>query len=363
MKSILVVTYVEFWTKGAGHCTRINSMINYLKKQYKISVFFTGSDRPLNLDKVLPGVDFQFVKTDEEVTYKIFKENFREFIKDRFYDIVLVEYIDLSAVLEYLPPETITILDTHDLVYKRIQSFKESNLDYGGIVLTKDEEMQIFEYYDYILLIQKTDFEDVSKLIFEEKLLLVPHPIAIKEKDIATEVTRIGYVASLYSPNIEALRWFLKEVWPRLYNEYKYALHIYGNINSAFRVSDYSNDTGIYFHGFIEDIEAVYDQLDIIINPVKCGAGLKIKNVEALGFGLPLITTTHGSSGTEEGISNAFLIADTAEEFFAAFKTLNQYSLRKQLSKNALDYARKNFNEEKCYSFLLNAINKEKTGI
>jgi glycosyltransferase involved in cell wall biosynthesis len=362
MKTILVVTYVEFWTKGAGHCARINAMVNYLRNRYKITIFFIGNNRPLKLGEAFPGVDFQFIETDEEVTYKIFKEKFREYIKDRFFQVVLIEYVDLSAVLEFLPPETITILDTHDLVYNKMQSFKEHNIDYGGIVLTKDEEMEIFDYYDYIILIQKNDFEEISQLISAEKLLLVPHPVVIKEKYIVPEAKRIGYVASLYGPNIVALQWFLKNVWPEICLKHKFVLHIYGNITTAFNASDFSNDSGIVFHGYVEYLEPIYDQVDVIINPVKCGAGLKIKNVEALGFGVPLITTTHGSLGIEEGVSKAFLVADTAEEFILAFERINQYQIRKQLSKAALALARDNYSEGRCFASLLEVINKEKPG-
>jgi len=55
-----------------------------------------------------------------------------------------------------------------------------------------------------------------------------------------------------------------------------------------------------------------------IINPIRFGAGLKIKNVEALAHGLPLVTTTHGSRGIEAGVNNAFLYGDEAGEFIQA---------------------------------------------
>ena len=98
--------------------------------------------------------------------------------------------------------------------------------------------------------------------------------------------------------------------------------------------------------------------MDIIINPVRCGAGLKIKNVEALGLGIPLITTSHGASGMEDGVSKAFLIADKLKEFIEAFDIIiNDFDFRIQMSQASFEYANVNFSEEKSYGNLLKAIN------
>jgi len=360
MKNILIVTYVEFWTKNAGHCARISSMINFLKDKYKITIFFAGKRSQLRLTALFGGVDFHFIETDEEVTYKVFKEKFQEYIKDRFFEVVIIEYVDLSPVLEYLHPATITILDTHDLIANKIQSFGAANLDYGGIMLTKEEELEIFDYYDYVILIQKKDYDEVCQAINRDKLLLVPHPVAIQERIITRHAKRVGYVASLYGPNINALQWFLENVWHEASIKYGFVLHVYGDINAAFNRSNFSNGDSVIFHGYVEDTDTIYNQLDIIINPIKCGAGLKIKNVEALGNGLPLITTEHGSIGMEDGISKAFLVADTREEFMLAFDHLRDYYTRKQLSDAALRFAQNNYADDKCFAGLLNAINKDK---
>jgi glycosyltransferase involved in cell wall biosynthesis len=107
----------------------------------------------------------------------------------------------------------------------------------------------------------------------------------------------------------------------------------------------------IIFHGFVDDLEKLYDSLDIVINPVRCGAGLKIKNVEALTHGIPLITTSHGASGIEDGASKAFLIGNTPNEYLLAFnKLVENYDFRKRLSENAFEYAQLNFSEKKCYA-------------
>lgn len=362
MKTLLIVTYVDFWRKGSGHRTRINSMVNYLKDKIRITVFFAGSkkDNEQNLlNTIFPEIDFAFAGADAALTYKECGEKFKHFIKNKFFDIVLIEYIELSIVLEYLPETTITMLDTHDIVYYRIESFNTFNVEYDGTILSKQEELNIYKCYDYIILIQKRDFENIAKEIDTANLLLVPHPAILEKKEICKQAKNVGYIASSYVPNIDALNWFVNNVWDNIYKKHDLVLNVYGNVHHGFPSELNMIDNNIIFHGFIDDLEKVYDNLDIIVNPIRCGAGLKIKNVEALGYGIPLITTTHGASGIEDGASKAFLIADSPEEYLLAFDHIEDYNLRKQISNNAFEYAKCNFSKERCYAGLLQTIDNK----
>jgi len=85
---------------------------------------------------------------------------------------------------------------------------------------------------------------------------------------------------------------------------------------------------------------------------------LKIKNIEALAHGLPLVTTTHGARGIEPGIHKAFLVADDAEGFIQSIGSLiKKATIRKKLRKNAHQFIRDRFSTEQCFNPLINVIN------
>lgn len=323
----------------------------------QITIFFAGSSN--NQDAYLlscdfPNVKFEFATTNPTITFKEYKNEFKQFIQGKYFDVAIVEYIELSNILEYLPSSTVTMLDTHDLVFERIRSFKKNKIAYDGIDLSKKDELEIFECYDYVLLIQKKDFEIVAKKMDNGRLLLVPHPPFLKMTPVSKTCTQIGYVASPYQPNVDALRWFIDNVWHEVLKKHNLTLHVYGNIGASFN----EPVKNIIFHGFVENLKTVYEGIDIVINPVRCGAGLKIKNVEALGLGIPLITTSHGSSGMEDGVSKAFLVADKPKEFIEAFDIIvKDFDFRTQISKAGFEYANMNFSKEKSYGNLLKAIN------
>ena len=56
---------------------------------------------------------------------------------------------------------------------------------------------------------------------------------------------------------------------------------------------------GVLSIGPVETIDVFWPNIDIAINPIRFGSGLKIKNVEALAYGLPLLTTPIGAEGLE----------------------------------------------------------------
>jgi glycosyltransferase involved in cell wall biosynthesis len=357
MKTLLVATFVDFWTGGSGHRSRISQLIGFLQDKVRITVYFAGALPEASRDIArarFPQIELEGAGGGEGMTYKEYTSRFSHFIADKFFDFALVEYIELSAILEYLPEHTVTLLDTHDLVADRIRSFQAMGVPNDGIDLSAEDELEIFRCYDYVVLIQQNELESVAQYIHRDRLVLAPHAVAAHRGPVREQVGRIGFVASPYQPNVEALDWFLRYVWGPLRGQHAVTLDVYGNIREAFPKVD---GVDIRFHGFVADVEQVYRDCDLIINPVRCGAGLKIKNVEALAHALPLVTTTHGAAGLEDGIGTCFLKADDPPAFLSAIDLLiGDAGLRQALGRNAFEYARTHFSAERCYGPLASII-------
>lgn len=352
MPKLLIVTYIDFWRMSAGHRSRLTSLINYFRDKVSITIVYTGAfnDEDSKIIKHhFPEITMD-VLSNQGITYKEFEERFEMYIRDKKYHFALIEYIEMSFVLPYLDSKCITLLDTHDLVANRIESFKENKLPYDGMQLTAEEELGIFKCFDYIIAIQKTDYISLTKEIEVDRLLLVPHPSNFSKKELRQEVSHVGFVASGYLPNVDGINWFLENVWPVLSLEFAITLNIYGHVCQGISKSLAEKYKSVLLHGFIDELSDVYANCDVMINPVKCGAGLKIKNIEAMGNGLPLITTSHGSLGIEDGINKSFIAADTPEAFISSLKRLIlRYDFRKMIAENAYAYAKGHFTERKCY--------------
>lgn len=358
MKKLLIVTYIDFWRGGAGHASRLTSIVNYLKDKVDLTVLFIGKYREKD-DEILSGqfqsITVHFLEKYRELDINSYVKKFAQYMSGKFFDIALLEYIEMYYLLDYIPDNTIKILDTHDLMSEKIISFKQYNLVYSGMRLDFDMEMEMFEAFDYIILINKLDHQKVSKKLSQGKLLLIPHPSNLAKKQIRQTVSVISFIASEYAPNVDAIEYFLNEIWPS-FLKYNLTLNIYGRVVEKIKRRNFSL-MNVNLIGFVENLEDAYLKSDIIINPVRAGAGLKIKNVEALGNGLPLITTSHGISGIEDARSSALLVADDASEFiFSLERLIDDFSLRESLSRNAYSYAKKILSEDICFAPLLSLL-------
>lgn len=349
MKKFLIVTYIPFWKGGAGHASRLCAIITYLKDKVDLTVLFVGQyfgDDEMRCQH-FEGIKIHFLHGPGNSDLATSIKKFGVYMSDNSFDIVLLEYIEMYYLLGYIPRQTIKILDTHDIISEKIKSFEKYDVPFNGMRLDIDTEIAMFEAFDYVVLINKVDYQRILKKMPRKQLLLIPHPVSFVKREIRPKVSVISFIASEYAPNIDAIEYFLKEVWPS-FTECDLSLNIYGRITTKIAERDFESKR-IKLIGFTDNLEDVYAKSDIIINPVRAGAGLKIKNIEALGNGLPLVTTSHGISGIEDARS-ALVVADSPSEFIYALRGLiEDFSLRKTLSRNASAYVQKNFSTETCF--------------
>ena len=82
-------------------------------------------------------------------------------------------------------------------------------------------------------------------------------------------------------------------------------IHLIGQIKNRVRIASFlSPKTRIFhaswikMHGYISDLSAIYEHMDMMISPMMCGTGMNIKTAEAMAYGVPLLATTHAARGT-----------------------------------------------------------------
>jgi len=357
MKNVLLLTDVNFWELSSGNRARIYNLVKYLSAQVRLTVVNTGPAPQGIEDKLsaLFGAEFHVLENAKYLSSTGYGRRLKALIKGRHFDAVIIEYIHSSYFLNFLTEETRLILDAHDIISERAEEFKK--FDYGGELyeLPAATEQEIFGVYDHIMVLCPADHEKVTAMAGPGKALLCPHPLQPVAHPLREQVQNIVFVASAYLPNRDAINWFIKNCWPQIFDKHQVELQIYGTVCGGV---DLDGQQNINLNGFVNDIDEVYRKADIVINPVRFGAGLKIKNVEALAHGLPLVTTTHGARGIEAGLNKAFLVADDADAFILAIGMLiDDPGKRRSLGENAIHLIKDDFNTEGCFKPLIEAIN------
>jgi glycosyltransferase involved in cell wall biosynthesis len=358
MKNVYLITSSEFWLNGAGFWARTREMIHYLSKHVKLTVIalHAGSSQ---VDLILKnfGLPVSYFFLPEAVPPT--RNNCIKLVADHVKEhgpaeVYIIDKAENWFILKALTSAGRKFVDTHDLISQRTKSARQYNA-FSGLKLTEQQEMQLLQFFDGVICIQPDDHKLVSKWVGREKSILAPHPVQASPQSLKDNVRKIGFVASKWVANVDGLQWFIKEIWPSVYQS-GLTLNVYGFIHQAFAKNQAQ---GVVFHGLVPDLARIYSNIDITINPVRWGAGLKIKTIEALANGLPLVTTPEGASGIASLDGKALLVAENKEAFAEKLKLLiSDYPLRKSLGRAGCRWVKQNLSHDSCFRALLSAINK-----
>ena len=284
-------------------------------------------------------------------THKI--NEFRRFLEDsESFDFIIVEYIHNAYLLDAFEDDnSITAIDMHDIMYRRAESF----LSFGvapALAISKKQELAILGRFDIVLAIQSNEARILRDQL-DVTVLSVPRPQEVRTHLNDTLFKRSSdrlhclFFASKAIFNGHALLWFIDNVWNDEL-ELQYELVVAGSICDVLpkRVEKKAR-----LIGRVASSDDAYSLADIVINPIKMGSGLKIKNLEAMAFGKPVITTSLGAEGiTQEG-GRGIWIADDSLCFRKLLMDLSDCPDEiERMGRLARDFVRECFNPTVCFS-------------
>ena len=157
-----------------------------------------------------------------------------------------------------------------------------------------------------------------------------------------------------HPPNADALKYFLDNMWDEIYAQIKAPFYIVGS-NATDEIKSFHNEAkGIIFKGFVseEELKELYEKVRLVVVPLRYGAGVKGKVIEALYYNDPVITTSVGAEGIDNSY-NQMLVADEPGDFVE--KCVNLYNDKealKAMSKAADDYVRNKHSIEAVWEII-----------
>ncbi len=275
---------------------------------------------------------------------------------------IIIEYIKLAYLVQGLKScrmRVLSLLDTHDVISARTRSFHAAGEPHG-ISVTEQEEVKALEACDEIMAIQDRDAERLRRLVPDRPVFTAGHACPVEPlPPPPSHPFTILFLAAQGAPNRRAIRQFLEVSWGRLRDRFGAGIElvIAGHICAKIHQEDVG--AGVRLLGYVSDLRDAYRLAHLVINPVAFGGGLKIKNVEALCHGMPLVTTTVGVEGMEEGIGTAFLVCDDSDTLVHTISELvSDPSRCAALRGKAVAFAQTHFTEDAAYRELRGVLSK-----
>ena len=271
----------------------------------------------------------------ERFISKDFDLKLREVLIRDCYDIVQVETLFMSPYLNTIRElsQAKIVLRAHNIehrIWKRVASitknrFKKLYLKHLSSMLERYEKEMIKEY-DGVVPISSYDAPFFQNLTSHPVMALPTGIDPNQFPEIRTGETEHGLFhigAMNWMPNEEGIKWFIDQVWPEVHAELPdLKLYLAGREMPSW-LSDLKADQ-IEVVGEVPDAYGFIQSKSILIAPLFSGSGIRIKTIESMALGKAVISTTIGAEGINYTKGVNILIADDANEFAMAIKTLFQ---------------------------------------
>jgi glycosyltransferase involved in cell wall biosynthesis len=231
-------------------------------------------------------------------------------------DVIVVEHIQMAAYVAGISAK-MRILDMHNiesaLAASRARASRRlSSLPYRveSLALRKVER-SVAGTFDTVLVVTEPDRLRLSRIAPHADVVVCPngwepspHPAPMNEKPAVVFVALLSW-----GPNVDAAVWLVKRVWPLVRRRRADARLILAGRNPSAAVRDLAG-CGVEVTGTVKDLGAVYAKAMVAVAPLQAGGGSRLKILEAMDLGRPIVSTTIGAEGLEDLIGVGVAVAD-----------------------------------------------------
>jgi len=171
----------------------------------------------------------------------------------------------------------------------------------------------------------------------------------------APEPRRLLFIGSFaHLPNVLALDFFLREVWPRL-KPLNPVLHVIAGSRHRYFLDRYRDraqldlaQPGIEVEDFVADVRPAYQRAAVVVAPLVASAGTNIKIMEAMAMGKAIVSTPAGVNGLDLDSGRNVLVTPTPDEMARAIAGLfEDIALREKLEREARRTVERDFDWDK----------------
>lgn len=368
MKDILFISPVKPDVNGFGREKRAHQWITVLSRQYTVTVILVSQASVNKFEKKsFNAYSIQVHLSKYEKIIELFcylislftvqlkgisnlywtplksahKKNLYEHFQGRKFDKIICFRLYLTEYASYLQSITNTQLmeldmdDVESSTWFKISNFLWINRKIKKVCIHRLTSLQFrinerksIQLYDRIYICSELDRQLLSNRFSCNKFYVFTNKIFGKNKTVTKKNPGLSllFVGILsYYPNEEAIRWFINQVFPSL----KVAIpgikiNIVGRHASPSLKAFFSDQKEIVHHENAGSIGHIYNSSAIAISPLHAGGGTKLKIIEAMWYGVPVVATKESVRGMDLDHGIHYLEANEPAEFITCCKSLIQ---------------------------------------
>jgi len=263
----------------------------------------------------------------------------------RHYDLLIASQIDmavygLKSTIKHRLLEELELTVLHDETKRQSSLVRKMRMQLTW-AKTSSYCAMLASQYGRITVVSEPEKEKVECVCRGEgKIQIIPNGVDVSHYDYAgsqPEDHSMIYSGALsYSLNYDAVRYFVSEILPLIQSKYPDATLTITGSTSNIDLSPFINCPGVNFSGYLDDVRSAIRTSRVAVIPLLVGGGTRLKVLEAMALGTPVVSTSKGVEGLEVEHGEHLLIANNPEEFADALHSIfSDHNLANRLRMNA----------------------------
>lgn len=266
----------------------------------------------------------------------------------RHYDIAIVEHFWCASYAPILRPHAdLLILDLHNIESQLARTHAHATHGAESFAFSRfarayqQLEEQYLRQFDILLVTSEADRARVA----HPRVVVYPNALPDLAKPEASEANYIVFSGNLeYHPNIEAVRWFSQNIWPRIRTEFPALEWWLVGRNPQAVEKIVRGDSRIRLTGAVDDALPLIARAQAAIVPLLSGSGTRFKILEAWAAERAVVSTPLGAEGLGAIHQQHLWVADGVSDFTESLRfVLNNTEVRCNLGRNGRALYRNDF--------------------
>lgn len=265
---------------------------------------------------------------------------------EQHFDVAHADQLNMAQYAARAPG-AFKVLDAHNalwLLYKRLWETMRPGPQKWLLGrdwrLLKEYEGHICREFDAVLAVSEEDKTALSEAAGRAVAATVI-PIAVDTDEVTVvdrpNPTHVLHIGTMYwPPNIDGVLWFIREVWPLIRQRKPGAQFDVVGSRPPQEIAALSGDgTGINVTGYVPDPTPYLQRAALMVVPLRAGGGMRVKILNALAQGIPIVSTTIGYEGIAVTPGENILVGDTPVDFAnAVVRLLDDRELARRIAHN-----------------------------
>jgi glycosyltransferase involved in cell wall biosynthesis len=269
---------------------------------------------------------------------------------DRFHpDVVIASQIDMAIYARSLPVakrifEEVEIGLLQDRTTKKQTAFQalRRRLMLGKYIAYLQQTMSSYSICTVVSEIERQRLIQTARS--KTPIVVVPNGVELASPnryDAALKMDTIIYAGALtYHANYSAVEYFLRDIFPIIKQRRPAAKFFVTGKHDGIDLNRLPKHDGVVFTGYVDDIRSKVASSWVSVVPLVEGGGTRLKVLESMALGTPVVSTSKGVEGFEIVSERDGIIADSAMAFAeGVIRVLESPTLRRSLSENGIRFA------------------------